>query len=379
MLYVVPIEPLEERYSEQWLKWTQHYFSQNKQTPHKLIVPRTNGYQRIKNGAFLDVVGTNLYKSRQMSVILKLFEDGKVRDGDIFWFHDLWFPGLESLFYIRDALGINFKIFGCLHAGTYDPHDFLTRKGMGSWGMPLERAWFNEVDGIFVATKFHKKLLIDSGRINVWNEWWGDNVRVTGFPFYSMDIRGESTLGWDYSIKWLIDPYNVHIVFPHRLDPEKQPEKFDELEAVLRQDPRCKNWKFTKTKEVCTNKESYYKLLRNADVAVSFALQETWGIAMQEALVCGAVPVVPNRLSYTEMYGVPDGLRDNFTNISVLFDGTVQGAAERIKHIVFENYEAYCHLCSALDERISDSGFYAFPKMLYYMLLAASEAKRNES
>ena len=46
--------------------------------------------------------------------------------------------GLEMLAYVRDGLGLKFKIVGILHAGTYDPHDFLTQKGMASWGRPLE-------------------------------------------------------------------------------------------------------------------------------------------------------------------------------------------------------------------------------------------------
>lgn len=360
MLYVVPIEPLEERYSAQWLKWTKSYLVQNK-VEHKMILPRAR-YNKIQNGAFLDVVKTNLFKAEQLRQMMLLFDLGEVKDGDVFWFHDLWFPGIEMLFYIRDALGIKFKIFGCLHAGTYDPNDYLTRVGMGDWARGLEESWFNEADGIFVATKYHKRLLIASYRINA-----GTNIFNTGFPLYSTDIRSDCALGWEHSNKWLIEPYHARIVFPHRLDPEKQPEKFDELETVLRQDPRCKNWSFTKTKEVCADKESYYRLLQNSDVAVSFALQETWGIAMQEALICGAVPVVPNRLSYKEMYDV-EGPHDNLSNVSVLFDGTVQGAAERIKHIVFDNYEAYCRLCGTLEKQISDNGSRAIPRMLNFML-----------
>ena len=34
-------------------------------------------------------------------------------------------------------------------------------------------------------------------------------------------------------------------------------------------------------------------------------LQETYGISMIEGLICGAMPMVPDRLSYTEMYDAP--------------------------------------------------------------------------
>lgn len=43
-------------------------------------------------------------------------------------------------------------------------------------------------------------------------------------------------------------------------------------------------------------------MLQRARFAISFADQETLGISMYEAACAGACPIVPNRLSYTEMY-----------------------------------------------------------------------------
>ena len=91
------------------------------------------------------------------------------------------------------------------------------------------------------------------------------------------------------------------VVFPHRLDPEKNPMLFDELASKFVRT----NWRFIKTKERYESKVKYYEQLSRAKVAVSFADQETWGIAMQEALFCGCIPIVPSRLSYVEMYEEP--------------------------------------------------------------------------
>lgn len=350
MLYVVPIEPLEERYSAQWFKWTKQYLNLER-IPHKFVKPEGMvSYKKIKNGAFLDVVKTNVYKSLQMAIIMGLFEKDEVKDGDIFWFHDLWFPGLEMLFYVRDALKINFKIYGCLHAGTYDPNDYLTKKGMERWGLPIEYAWFNEVDGIFVATEYHKRLLT--------RERMKDTIKVhiTGFPFYNYDLLPPREVrSW---VDRHIDKKNVTVVFPHRLDEEKQPHLFDKLERNLKQDRMCRNWRFIKTKEFCKTKAEYYELLSRADIAVSFALQETWGIAMQEALVLGAIPVVPERLSYKEMY--------ESNSMSVFFDGTVESAAQRIRDIV--NFpDTYFLPCGLLFHRIIKKGYEALPNMARIM------------
>ena len=288
MLYVIPIEPLEERYSEQWLRWTKAYLKKTcLRKDYRVINPPA--YKSISNGAFLDVVNTNVYKNAQLKIILGMFQKNQVKDGDIFWFHDMWFPGLEMLAYMRDALGLKIKIYGMLHAGTYDPHDFLTQKGMRGWGHYLEASWFKIVNGVFVATNFHKQFIMNGSTYSQPNR-----IHVTGFPMYVEEFALPQNA---------YDERDKIIVFPHRLDSEKQPDLFDEFKQELLE--KClwsRDYTFIKTKDVCRTKEEYYALLRRAEYAVSFALQETWGIAIQEAVLCGCIPVVPNRLSYSEMY-----------------------------------------------------------------------------
>jgi glycosyltransferase involved in cell wall biosynthesis len=46
---------------------------------------------------------------------------------------------------------------------------------------------------------------------------------------------------------------------------------------------------------------TYRDLLRQADIVVSTAIQEFFGIAVIEAVYCGAVPVLPHRLAYPEL------------------------------------------------------------------------------
>lgn len=283
MLYIFPIEPLEERYSADWLKWTEKW-AKEKHIDHFIVHSQEKAYGKITKGQFLDCTGTNIYKAEQLRTIMRIFDDGYVRDGDIFWTHDLWFPGIEMLAYVRDAVGVKIKIYGMLHAGTYDPHDFITQCGMEKWGRHLERAWLEMVDGVFVATHFHKKLIHSAFGYKCLQ----NKLHVVPFPLYWE--QPENTIPWH-------ERENL-IVFPHRMAPEKGTNFWNRFKWL----GDGTSWQCVATKEVCKTKQEYYDLLKRAKYAISFASQETWGIAMQEAVLCGCMPIVPCRLSYAEMY-----------------------------------------------------------------------------
>ena len=195
-------------------------------------------------------------------------------DGDIVFVHDLWFPGIEALQYYRDISKIKFKIYGILHAGVYDGHDFTVQNGMRPWGRKFEKMLFQFVDKIFVATQYHKDL-IQKMHWRIKSE-----IKVSGLFFEPTKGKGNKE--------------NI-VVFPHRLDKEKRPYMFDVLAKSY------PDWKFIKARDVCKTKGEYYDLLARSRIAVSFAKQETFGYAMLEAAANGCHCVVPDGLAYKEM------------------------------------------------------------------------------
>ena len=71
---------------------------------------------------------------------------------------------------------------------------------------------------------------------------------------------------------------------------------FLDLEKALPQ------YKFINCNDYNLSKQDYNKLLEQSKMVFSANLQETLGISCYEILVAGGMPLVPNRLSYVEMY-----------------------------------------------------------------------------
>jgi glycosyltransferase involved in cell wall biosynthesis len=277
LIHWLPLEPLEERYTVDWARWFPAVF-EDMHVPFYQIQGDVLT-SSIETGSVLDAHGTNYWKMTQMARLIKAWYEGKVVDGDTLLFADLWHPGIEAVAYIRNLTGENVKIAGVLHAGTYDPSDFTTRVGMDTWGRALERSWFTIYDRVFVGSQYHKDLIAQAG-LPV------EKVVVTGLPFYAKEL-------WHYQQH---DTARDLIVFPHRLDPEKHPEGVARISTDL-------GLPVYKTKEALNHtKKAFYEALAQARVVFSLSDQETFGYAMLEAAALGCHIVVPDRLSYREIY-----------------------------------------------------------------------------
>jgi len=100
------------------------------------------------------------------------------------------------------------------------------------------------------------------------------------------------------------------ILFPHRIAPEKQVEIFRDLKEHLPQ------YEFVVCQDQQLTKNEYHNLLGEAKLVFSANLQETLGISWYEGAVVDAIPMVPDRLSYSEMgydtFKYPSEWTENF-------------------------------------------------------------------
>jgi len=283
MIILLPLEPLELRYTAQWAKQWPAQLQKDK-VPFRVI----NGEKltdTINVGSVLDALGTNYWKCTQLASLISHIQNKGIGNDDVLLFADLWFPGIEALQYIKNIARIGPKITGVLHAGTWDDHDFLVRNGLRPFFHEIESAWFKMFDLIFVGSQFHKDLILKSHSVDP------DKIQVTGLPFYPDEFVTDKR-------KHMTKIYNS-VVFPHRLDVEKHPEMFD---ALREGNNELLAYCYTRTVDHFTTKPAYYDELAKHQIAVSFADQETFGYAMLEATALGCYPLVPDRLSYREMY-----------------------------------------------------------------------------
>jgi len=298
-VFLVDLEAVETRYTGQW---KYHVPELLKSTGHEVTV--IEGPADIPAattpGAFLNFGGTNVYKARQVEQIGRLFTDNKVKPGDHFIFTDAWHPGIINLKYMSELLGIKVKIHALWHAGSYDPQDFLGRLiGGAPWVRHAEKSFFHAIDHNYFATDFHIKMFFENllqGGLMLEHAWAEEEFRElqedgkiirTGWPMEYMPEMFEP---------FKAIPKRDLIVFPHRLAPEKQVEIFRDLQASMPE------YEWIVCQDTPMNKIQYHMLLASAKIVFSANLQETLGISMYEGALVNAVPLVPDRLSYSEMF-----------------------------------------------------------------------------
>ena len=120
------------------------------------------------------------------------------------------------------------------------------------------------------------------------------------------------------------DDTPLHIVWPHRWEHDKDPEAFCQVMMQLHENGldfkvSMLGEVYDKVPEIITtmketlgdkiavfgfvpSKQEYYNLLSSADVVVSTAKHEFYGVSMLEAAWLGCYPLAPNNLVYPELY-----------------------------------------------------------------------------
>jgi hypothetical protein len=131
------------------------------------------------------------------------------------------------------------------------------------------------------------------------------------------------------------------ILFPHRVAPEKQVDIFRDLAEQLPE------YEFVVCQDRQLTKNEYHNLLGEAKLVFSANLQETLGISWYEGALVDAIPMVPDRLSYSEMalseFKYPSAWTEDFASYRANRDKVVTQVREYI--------ERYDDFAVALDKQ----------------------------
>jgi hypothetical protein len=322
-VYLVDLEAVETRYTAQWKQYL----------PHQMIAAGLDVQvisggdvpQATTPGAFLNFAGTNSYKSQQLLKIADMFANGTVKTGDYFLYTDAWNPTVIQLKYMSELLKIPVKIGGMWHAGSYDPQDFLGRLiGDAQWVRSAEHSMFSCYDHNFFATKFHVEMFAD-----VFGDWTADElmeaddtVKIVGWP---MEYLNDILKPYVNTVK------KDKIIFPHRLAPEKQLEIFRDLAAAMPE------YEWFVAQDHQLSKAEYHQHLAESKIVFSANLQETLGISVYEGAIVGTYPIVPDRLSYTEMWDTFFKYPSDWTKNWDKYQQNKSRLMERIRNIMGSN------------------------------------------
>jgi hypothetical protein len=292
-IWIFSIEPHESRYTKQWHEHFPNLLTT--QLGDKFNVVQIDGIQKntaLTPGAFLNFSDTNYWKSSQLCNFLDYYNKGETSSNDHFIFTDAWNPTVIQLKYMSDLLGFNWTLHGLFHAGSWDKEDFLGRLiGDAPWVRHAEKSFFHAIDHNYFATDFHIELfaknLLDANLGTLYNYKTSGKIMQSGWPMEYMEDTLQLYKGTQK---------RDLILFPHRIAPEKQVEIFRDLAKYLPQ------YEFVVCQDTRLTKQEYHTLLGEAKLVFSANLQETLGISCYEGALVDAIPMVPDRLSYSEMY-----------------------------------------------------------------------------
>jgi hypothetical protein len=285
-IWIIPIEPIDQRYTKQWYDNIPVIIEQD-------IAERGLDYQVVTidgedfapeqrtAGAFLDFGATNVYKATQAAEVSRLFSNGKVKAGDKFLITDAWNFVITPIKYMSDLLEIPVEIHSIWHAGAYDPSDILGYKMSKPWPWLQEQSWFMSSDYNYYASESHRQMFLKN--LDIPEKYESRAIR-SGQPH-------------ELIVKPLLSRQAVaktdRVMWPHRYNADKQPEIAEDLAA---------DFDMVITQKMNLEKSAYYDVMAGSKVIFSCALHENLGISVMEAVLTGAIPVVPDRCSYAEMY-----------------------------------------------------------------------------
>jgi len=233
-------------------------------------------------------------QTKMMEKITRMFETGQIKDRDHFVFFDAWNPIIFQIKYLAVAFRMKVIIHGFWHMGSFNKTSYLYFTTDRTWLRNTEKALVAAIDHNYYDTDYHygliKALFKSLGPRNMINAQ--SKMIKAGPPMehvlqYAKEFEGTKKRDM--------------IVFPDRAVPHRQLAIFKELQLALPQ------YEWVCVHERALNKQQYHGILASAKYIFSADTTDSACISSYEAIMHKCIPMVPNRLNFTEV--VPDKWR----------------------------------------------------------------------
>jgi len=321
-VWVLPLMPLEERYTEQWYRWFKETLERRGFDYEYIDGERK--YEYVKEGPFLDPTDSSLWTFSQIRQVISRWNE--VKEGDTFLIFDIEFPGHYEVFrFLSKLTKKGVRLVGHLHACTVTREDFITNV---PWYRHYEYAWLNTYDYITVASHYFKSRIVETLNLP---PLLAQKIVVTGNPWKSSEVA-------DLRREWK-DKDNL-ILYPNRFDWEKRPNIFLDIAHILRR--KFPDWDIAVSTsrshlrsnrqwlleylDICrkegvidevyvVRKRQYYEILSRSKFIISTTIEENFGYCNIEAMTLNTIPIAPNDFAHPEVIGVKECLYDDYGEI----------------------------------------------------------------
>lgn len=309
--YILPIEPLVERYTESWYNNIPSLFDGDVVTIDGETLQDT-----VVVGTFLDINSTSHYKNSQMRTVARMFNDGKIKSGDVFWISDLEFWGIEALRLLADMNKVSIKIFAFLHAASY------TREDAFAIAAPYQKftevGWVAMCDAVFVGSYYHKKafcqrrlyLLPQAEYTSLMSKIIvsGNPLFAQDYPVINVERKNQIVISNRFdSEKRPMDSLSLALTYKREVDPSVNIIVTTSRKTFTSNDPKLvARAKQLESQGLITiyeaqTKLQYYTHLAESKAMITNSIEEMFGYCPVEAMIYGCAPVMPATCSHPEL------------------------------------------------------------------------------
>ena len=317
-IFYMGLESYQARYTYQLTDWTERVYK--KRGIDYVIVPGTtiDDSEAIVTGQVLDAHGRSYFGMSQMMNLVQMMKAGEVTKEDIVFFEDMFQPGMESLPYILQQVGEEYRptiYLRCL-AQAIDPDDFVHVWGMSKW-MSLYEEMCNEIPNVNILATNEEMV----AHMRIAN-WKAPIYNISGLSFGKEEVQER------VPNRKAFNDRKMRVVFGARWDQEKQPDFFMNMIDHWKANPKLPDVEFAiccggplrsnnssyvnrarimaqdGTLKIYENlkKNEYYEILADSRVLFNCALQDWTSNTVSEADALGTNVLFPAYRSFPETF-----------------------------------------------------------------------------